>query len=101
MMRPLAALLLIAALVGMGARRLKLPYTLALVLAGLALGFVHLPALDGLALTPELLLLLFLPPLLFEAAFTSLASSATNSGSMPNCWLPISTSPDSFSRMRL
>ncbi|MCA9551902.1 MAG: Na+/H+ antiporter [Myxococcales bacterium] len=62
-------LLLIAALVGMGARRLKLPYTLALVLAGLALGFVHLPALDGLALTPELLLLLFLPPLLFEAAF--------------------------------
>lgn len=62
-------LLLIAALVGMGARRLKLPYTLALVLAGLALGFVHLPALDGLGLTPELLLLLFLPPLLFEAAF--------------------------------
>ena len=62
-------LLLVAALVGMGARRLKLPYTLALVLAGLVLGFVHLPALSGLALTPEVLLLLLLPPLLFEAAF--------------------------------
>ena len=62
-------LLLIASLVGMGARRLKLPYTLALVLAGLALGFVHLETLHGISLTPELLLLLFLPPLLFEAAF--------------------------------
>lgn len=62
-------LLLIASLVGMGARRLKLPYTLALVLAGLALGFVHLDTLHGISLTPELLLLLFLPPLLFEAAF--------------------------------
>lgn len=62
-------LLLIAALVGMAARRLKLPYTLALVVAGLALGFVHLETLADLSLTPDLLLLLFLPPLLFEAAF--------------------------------
>ena len=62
-------LLLIAALVGMAARRLRLPYTLALVLAGLLLGFVHLEALDGVALKPEILLLLLLPALLFEAAF--------------------------------
>jgi monovalent cation:H+ antiporter, CPA1 family len=62
-------LLLIASLVGMGARRLHIPYTLALVVAGLALSFPHLGALEGLALTPDLLLLLFLPPLLFEAAF--------------------------------
>ncbi|MEM9693255.1 MAG: sodium:proton antiporter [Myxococcota bacterium] len=62
-------LLLIASLVGMVARRLRVPYTLALVLAGLALSFLHLEALSGLELTPDLLLLLFLPPLLFEAAY--------------------------------
>lgn len=48
-------LLAIASFVGMGARRLKLPYTLALVVAGLALSFLHLEALQDLELTPELL----------------------------------------------
>jgi len=62
-------LLLIASLVGMLARRARLPYTLALVLAGLAIGFFRVDALRGVSLTPELLLLLFLPPLLFEAAY--------------------------------
>ena len=62
-------LLLIASLVGMFARRVHLPYTLALVLAGLALSFVQLEALRDLNLTSDLLLLLFLPPLLFEAAY--------------------------------
>jgi sodium/hydrogen exchanger family protein len=62
-------LLLIASLVGMLARRLRLPYTLALVLAGLGLSVAQIGALSDLALTPELLLLLFLPPLLFEAAY--------------------------------
>ncbi|MGB3209446.1 MAG: Na+/H+ antiporter [Desulforhopalus sp.] len=62
-------LLLIASLVGMFARRVHLPYTLALVLAGLALSFVQLEALRDLDLTSDLLLLLFLPPLLFEAAY--------------------------------
>ena len=62
-------LLFIASLVGMLARRLKLPYTLALVIAGLGLSFLKLDSLSDLALTPDLLLLLFLPPLLFEAAY--------------------------------
>ena len=62
-------LLLVASLVGMLARRSRVPYTLALVVAGLGISFVHLPALSDVALTPELLLLLFLPPLLFEAAY--------------------------------
>jgi CPA1 family monovalent cation:H+ antiporter len=62
-------LLLIASLVGMLARRIRVPYTLALVVAGLTLSFLHLEALADLQLTPELLLLLFLPPLLFEAAY--------------------------------
>lgn len=62
-------LLLIASLVGMGARRIHLPYTLALVLAGLVLSFIKLEMLSDLNLTADLLLLLFLPPLLFEAAY--------------------------------
>lgn len=62
-------LLLIASLVGMLARRIRVPYTLALVVAGLALSFLKLESLQDLSLTPDLLLLLFLPPLLFEAAY--------------------------------
>ncbi len=62
-------LLLVATLVGMTARRIKLPYTLALVVAGLVLGFVDLPALKSLELSADLLLFLLLPALLFEAAF--------------------------------
>ncbi len=62
-------LLLIASFVAIVARRFRLPYTLALVAAGLVLGFVDLPALSGISLNAELLLLLLLPALLFEAAF--------------------------------
>ena len=62
-------MLLVAAIVGMGARWLRMPYTLALVVAGLVLGFVDLPALSGIELSADLLLLLLLPALLFEAAF--------------------------------
>lgn len=55
------------------ARKLKLPYTVALVLGGLALGAAPdvLPILsfDQLRLTPDLLFHVFLPALLFEAAF--------------------------------
>ena len=43
-----------------------MPYPSLFVLGGLALGFV--PALPRLTLEPELVLLVFLPPLLFEAA---------------------------------
>lgn len=61
-------LLLVASFVGMGARRYRVPYTLALVVAGLVLGLVHLETLEGIELNADLLLLLFLPALLFEAA---------------------------------
>lgn len=62
-------LLLIASVVGILAQRVRLPYTLALVLAGLALSFIQLEALSDVNLTANLLMLLFLPPLLFEAAY--------------------------------
>ncbi len=53
----------------MAARRLRLPYTLALVVAGLVLGFAQLGALQNFKLSADILLLLLLPSLLFEAAF--------------------------------
>jgi Na+:H+ antiporter len=59
-------LLLIVSLVAIVVRRLRIPYTVALVLAGLAIT-VQQP-LD-ISLTPELILAIFMPPLLFEAAF--------------------------------
>ncbi|MCX4247777.1 cation:proton antiporter [Paraliomyxa miuraensis] len=62
-------LLLVAAFVGMGARRFRLPYTLALVVAGLVLGGLDLDVLHDVELNADLLLLLLLPALLFEAAF--------------------------------
>jgi len=49
------------------AQRLSLPYPALFVLGGLALGFI--PGLPSIHLDPELVLLVFLPPLLFVAAF--------------------------------
>jgi CPA1 family monovalent cation:H+ antiporter len=60
-------LLLVAAAVALVARRLRLPYTVALVVAGLLLSAS--PLLHPPALTKELLFAVFLPGLLFEAAF--------------------------------
>ncbi len=57
----------IAAAVAIVSRRLRIPYTAALVIAGLALGPLHwLPVPH---LTRQLLFAIFLPGLLFEAAF--------------------------------
>lgn len=57
----------IAALVAMAIRRFSVPYSVALVGVGLAAGLV-LPR-QALAITPELVLVVFLPGLVFEAAF--------------------------------
>jgi Na+/H+ antiporter len=51
------------------ARRLGVPYPTLLVLGGLALAFV--PGLPRIKLEPDLVLLVFLPPLLFSAATES------------------------------
>jgi monovalent cation:H+ antiporter, CPA1 family len=59
-------LLLIVSLVAIAVRRLRVPYTVALVLAGLVITAQQ--PLD-IELTPELILALLLPPLVFEAAF--------------------------------
>jgi CPA1 family monovalent cation:H+ antiporter len=60
-------LLLIAAIVAMLARRLRLPYTVGLTLAGIVLAFA--PTTLDIGLSKELIFTAFLPPLIFEAAF--------------------------------
>ncbi len=45
---------------------IKIPYTIALVLAGLVVAVLHIAPKD-VAITEELVLVLFLPPLLFQA----------------------------------
>ncbi len=59
-------LLLVISVVAMAMRLIRIPYTVALVLVGLGLAFqggIHIK------LTEEIILLIFLPPLIFEAAF--------------------------------
>jgi monovalent cation/hydrogen antiporter len=51
------------------ARMLSIPYPILLVLGGLVLGL--LPGLPEVQLEPDLVLVIFLPPLLFFAAFNS------------------------------
>lgn len=59
-------LLLVAAVVAVIARRLRVPYSVGLVAAGIGLAF--LPIIPGARLTRELVFGVFLPPLVFEAA---------------------------------
>ena len=59
-------LLITATVVAVVARWVKIQFTLALLLFGLALGASPIPAP---VLSSDVVLLLFLPPLLFEAAF--------------------------------
>jgi monovalent cation/hydrogen antiporter len=69
-----AELLLLVLMVAMGglsvlAGAVRMPYPILLVLGGLVLGF--LPGVPRAELPPELVLVLFLPPLLYQAAFFS------------------------------
>lgn len=62
----LGFLLFVSALVAMLSRRLHLPYTVGLVLAGMALYFSHIYL--KWHLSKDLIFTVFLPPLVFEAA---------------------------------
>jgi CPA1 family monovalent cation:H+ antiporter len=67
-------MLIAAAMIAVLADRLRIPYTVALVLGGLVLGSVPLPLVENLVrqrpnwLTPDVTLVVFLPPLLFEGS---------------------------------
>jgi len=59
-------LVLVTTLVAIVARRVRLPYTVSLVLVGLFLSIRRPLAIE---VTPHLILSIFIPPLVFEAAF--------------------------------
>ena len=63
----LFGLLMAVAALTYAARKLDIPYPILLVIGGCALGFV--PGLPHVELEPDLVLLIFLPPLLFHAAY--------------------------------
>jgi monovalent cation/hydrogen antiporter len=63
----LISLLVAVAVLGTVARMLNIPYPIVLVVGGLVLGF--LPGMPDAELEPELVLVIFLPPLLYSAAF--------------------------------
>ena len=72
-------LLLIAAAVAAGVKRIKLPYTVSLVITGAVLAIcghqaaeaklISSSLLDGIELTPGIVLYVLLPILIFDAAF--------------------------------
>jgi CPA1 family monovalent cation:H+ antiporter len=70
-------LLVLAVGLAVAAERMSIPYPILLVLVGLGLAFV--PGLPRVRIDPDLVLVIFLPPLLFAAAwFTSWRDFAAN-----------------------
>ncbi len=60
-------LLMVTAAVAMAVKWVRLPYSISLVIVGLLIGVFHL--LPTVEMTPDLILLVFLPALLFEASW--------------------------------
>ena len=59
-------LLSVAFLLIMLAQKVKISYPIFLVLAGL--GISYIPGIPAMSIDPEVIFLIFLPPLLYEAA---------------------------------
>lgn len=62
----LTILTIVVVLLGVLAKRLEIPYPIIMVIGGLAISFV--PGIPKVSLHPELVFLVFLPPLLLDAA---------------------------------
>lgn len=72
-------LFILALMIGLSAiaDKIKLPYPILLIVAGIAIGFI--PMVPQMEINPEIIFLLFLPPLLYDAAFNiSFAEFKTN-----------------------
>lgn len=70
---------ILALMIGLSAvaDKIKLPYPILLISAGIAIGFI--PELPNIEINPEIIFLIFLPPLLYDAAFNiSFAEFKTN-----------------------
>jgi monovalent cation/hydrogen antiporter len=63
----LLALLLLVAVLAFAAQRVSIPYPIMLVLGGLLLSLI--PEMPRVTLNPDIVFLVFLPPLIFSAAF--------------------------------
>lgn len=63
------ALILVILMMVMLGEKLRISYPIFLVIAGLAISFI--PSLPSLTVNPELIFLVFLPPLLYEAAWNT------------------------------
>jgi Na+/H+ antiporter len=63
----LVSLLVAVSVLSAASRAIGVPYPIVLVLGGLVMGFV--PGVPEVELDPELVLVIFLPPLLYSAAF--------------------------------
>ena len=77
----LVVLLTITLVVSLVSRRLRLPYTLVLVIVGLVIGLS--PLVHGVVLDPNIVLFIFLPALLFEGAWN------VDVRKLAESWLPI------------
>ncbi len=75
-------LLLVASAVAVAVKWIRVPYSIALVIVGLIIGLLHL--LPAIELDPDVMLLVFLPGLLFEASWN------LNLKQLRFDWLPIS-----------
>ncbi|WP_292010661.1 Na+/H+ antiporter [Chryseobacterium sp.] len=64
---PILALLILVLLLVMVAQRIKVAYPIFLVIAGLGISLI--PGVPVLKLDPEIVFMIFLPPLLYEAAW--------------------------------
>lgn len=64
----LLAMVIAIVLIEMLAGKLKIAYPVLLVVAGLLISFI--PGLPGVRVSPDLIFFIFLPPLLFEAAWS-------------------------------
>ncbi|MFC3361859.1 cation:proton antiporter [Pedobacter fastidiosus] len=60
---------ILAVMIGLSAiaDKIKIPYPVLLIIVGVAIGFI--PSLPSIDLNPEIIFLIFLPPLLYDAAF--------------------------------
>jgi CPA1 family monovalent cation:H+ antiporter len=63
------SLLFVVSMLVMLSEKLKISYPILLVLAGLAIGFI--PGMPTVSLKPEMVFLIFLPPLLYAAAWNT------------------------------
>ena len=77
-------LMICAVALGWLARRLKFPYPIALVAGGALLGLI--PKLPQFPFDPQLILVIVLPPILYQAALLTSRPTSVPSACSPSGW---------------